>query len=144
LAENFTGTCLANGGGMRLALHRIQIKEPCNESWDQMPGTELSRFCGKCETRVHNLSAMTESEVAALLEKNPEGFCGRYKAATDGVPLFRAIERRRFLRKALWLVSGFIPALALACRKDRDEDRESSGPEKMGNIPPPQNFMGLM
>jgi hypothetical protein len=110
-----------------------------------MPGTELSRFCGKCETRVHNLSAMTESEVAALLEENPKGFCGRYKAATDGMPLFRAIARRSFLRKALWLVSGLFPVVALACRKDRDRDSESSdGAEKMGNIPPPQNVMGMM
>jgi hypothetical protein len=67
---------------------RLTIKNPCQESWAAMNGTEQARFCGICQKHVYNLSAMTESEATGLLDSTPS-VCIRYQPAWDGSVLFK-------------------------------------------------------
>ena len=45
---------------------KLQVVAPCNEDWNQMPGGDDVRFCGKCRQNVYNLSELTESQASYL------------------------------------------------------------------------------
>jgi len=62
----------------------LHIAEPCNADWDGMDEQGASRFCSSCEKSVHDLSAMSEGEATALLERE-KGLCVRYTRGADGV-----------------------------------------------------------
>src|SRR5947209_4826336 len=47
-------------------LDTLRIASPCNESWDRMVGDERTRFCGRCQKDVHNVSAMARDEAEAF------------------------------------------------------------------------------
>ncbi len=68
-------------------LEQIKIASPCNARWDEMVGDDRSRFCGKCDKHVYNLSAMSR-EAAELLVLEKEGnLCVRLYRRTDGTVL---------------------------------------------------------
>src|SRR5262245_24333335 len=48
-------------------LSRLRIREPCQEPWEAMPGTDQERSCARCNKQVHNLSAMSREAAEALL-----------------------------------------------------------------------------
>ena len=52
------------------ALQRIGIPSPCPVPWSSMAGDDRERRCGHCHKSVFNLSAMPQSEAAALLAEN--------------------------------------------------------------------------
>ena len=52
-----------------------------------MQGDEKVRFCGKCEKHVHNLTAMTEAEAAAVVGTGQA--CIRFQSRADGTVLTR-------------------------------------------------------
>ena len=44
------------------------IAEPCQQSWERMPGSARVRHCASCDQDVVNLAAMSSAEIAALLQ----------------------------------------------------------------------------
>ncbi|NHZ79856.1 hypothetical protein F2P44_11295 [Massilia sp. CCM 8695] len=68
-----------------LAHHRFSIPVPCAVSWDEMTGDNRVRHCGDCKKNVFDLSAMTESEAAALVAGNVKGeLCVKFYRRQDG------------------------------------------------------------
>lgn len=68
----------------RRYLSQVRVASPCSESWDNMTGSEQVRFCGRCEKRVYNLSAMSADEAEALLARKRFGVCIQYARRADG------------------------------------------------------------
>jgi hypothetical protein len=57
----------------------------CPIPWTTMPGDERSRFCSQCARTVVNVSFLTESQRAALLENPPPGgLCVAYYRRLSG------------------------------------------------------------
>lgn len=50
-----------------IALEQFQIQTPCTEAWDAMHEAGAGRHCDKCSKKVHDLTAMDQAEVDALL-----------------------------------------------------------------------------
>ena len=65
-------------------LEQVRIASPCNASWTEMVGDDRSRYCGKCEKNVYNLSAMTREEAELLMLEKDGNLCVRLYRRTDG------------------------------------------------------------
>ena len=70
--------------GSRKSLDIIQVQSPCSESWDQMSGSEQTRFCAGCQRHVHNLSQMTRDEAERLICDAAGRLCVRFERMADG------------------------------------------------------------
>lgn len=95
----------------------IRIPEPCNEDWGQMTPEQRGRFCGACQKKVHDLSAMSENDAKNVLESGDD-ICISYLSDKTGAVQFQA-ERivpvgRLFRRASATAAAGFSLALA-AC-----------------------------
>lgn len=62
----------------RSMLDRLRVAKACDESWEQMRGTNQVRFCSHCEKSVHNLSAMTRRDAERLVAASGGRLCIRY------------------------------------------------------------------
>lgn len=83
----------------------IPIPLPCHEDWDTMTVEGRRRFCGVCQTHVHDLSRMTEVEGRALLaERADESLCVRYLVDHHDDVLFGLVE------------TGFVPVARLTAK----------------------------
>jgi hypothetical protein len=65
-------------------LDSIDVKSPCSESWDEMTGNDRLRFCARCATSIHNISAMTPAEAEKLIKKSEGKLCIRIEKSPDG------------------------------------------------------------
>ena len=84
----------------RLPLAKTVVASPCDVPWATMAGDDRMRFCKSCEKHVHNLSAMTSTEVEAFLETNANGnACVNLYERIDGTILTAdcpvGVKRRR-------------------------------------------------
>ena len=68
-------------------LDQVRVASPCNASWTAMVGDDRSRYCGKCEKNVYNLSAMTREEAELLMLEKEGNLCIRLYRRTDGTVL---------------------------------------------------------
>ena len=83
----------------------VDIPKPCAANWDEMRASDKSRFCADCQTRVHDLSAMTPREAERFLLRNAdrEDLCLSYVHDEAGAirfqpPTPRLVPVRRLLR----------------------------------------------
>jgi hypothetical protein len=53
----------------------------CPKPWEEMPGSEIRRFCTYCKKHVHNLENLSERERLALLSSPAGTICSRYRVA---------------------------------------------------------------
>ncbi|MCH2229794.1 MAG: energy transducer TonB [Crocinitomicaceae bacterium] len=57
---------------------KLEIKEPCNEDWNNMKIGIVSRHCDVCEKGVMDFTKMNRSEIITYLLSNPnDEVCGR-------------------------------------------------------------------
>lgn len=68
-------------------LNNLKIASPCSADWNAMVGDERKRFCGECRLNVYNLSGMSKSEAAELLENSEGRLCVRFYQRADGTVL---------------------------------------------------------
>jgi hypothetical protein len=54
-----------------------------------MEGDARRRFCQRCKLHVHDVSALSEEQIIALVNDRPEGVCARFFQRTDGTILTR-------------------------------------------------------
>jgi hypothetical protein len=65
-------------------LNHVRLSSPCKADWDQMIGSERTRFCGQCNLNVYNLSGMTRDEAESLIARNERRLCVRFYRRVDG------------------------------------------------------------
>lgn len=66
------------------ALDAATIPTPCTVSWDDMRGTDRTRFCNQCRQNVHDVSEMTRAEALGLLTAGETAPCLRLYLRPDG------------------------------------------------------------
>jgi hypothetical protein len=94
-------------------MHRDQlhIASPCSADWGAMRGDGTRRFCDQCRKHVHDLSAMTEKDAAALVAENAS-ICVRYTASAEGAVRHSAPRSRWSKLLAIGAALVSTPALA--------------------------------
>jgi hypothetical protein len=97
------------------------IAAPCDVAWGSMVGDDRRRHCGECKRDVHNLSAMTDSEVVAFLEgiaalpENVHAPCVSLFQRADGTMLTAdcPVGLRRRRRRAILVSTMQLGAVAV-------------------------------
>jgi len=88
----------------------LQIKNPCNQNWAEMPVQGIGRHCGKCDHIIHDFSEMTPTELIDVLQSGKYK-CGQFDADQMGTMYY--INEKQKERKKYWaaiaaaLVAGF-------------------------------------
>jgi hypothetical protein len=60
-------------------MKKIEIAEPCHESWNDFTPTQRGAFCGKCQINVIDFSEKSNSEIQLILVENSgKKICGRF------------------------------------------------------------------
>ena len=105
-------------------LDAITIATPCTVPWREMRGDERSRFCGQCQKRVYDLSALTTAEATELLGDQGNRPCIRLYRRPDGRVLTAdcpvGLSNRVWLRlqkRAAWAASLFAMLFLPACKQ---------------------------
>jgi hypothetical protein len=97
-------------------LDTLRIASPCHERWDDMIGDHRTRFCGKCQKNVHNVSEMTRDEAEAFLASVASSACVRMYQRTDGTVLTAdcpvGMRKKRVKRLFLATFGGGLAAAA--------------------------------
>jgi cytochrome c-type biogenesis protein CcmE len=94
-------------------LQSPRIFTPCREPWDAMVGDAHERFCRKCSKPVYNLSAMTRTQAALLLEQKT-GACVRYYERPDGTLMASDCPIGRSDRRTTRTVAGVLLGTVIA------------------------------
>lgn len=98
-------------------LESIRIASPCDARWDEMTGDDKSRFCGKCEKHVYNLSAMSREEAELLVLDREGDLCVRLYKRKDGTVLTAdcpvGVRRKRLRLVGVLAIGGGLAASAL-------------------------------
>jgi hypothetical protein len=94
-------------------LRSLTVASPCPEEWTRMDGDEKRRYCGRCRLHVYNLSAMTSSEAADLVEGRDGRLCVRFVRAHDGKVMttdcpHQAVARRRGVFASVSVLFGLL------------------------------------
>jgi hypothetical protein len=140
-------------------LDRVTVAAPCSANWDEMIGTDRSRFCGQCKLNVYNLSGMTKREAENLIASAEGRLCIRFYRRADGTILtencpvgLRALKRRmsRVASAMLSAILSFFAGLGLYTALDEREPVTTMGtiaaPTVMGaaTVQPPRIVQGEM
>ncbi len=102
---------------------RLEIPEPCHESWGKMTPKEKGRFCDKCCKVVVDFTNMPTPEVIQFIaERKSERVCGRFRHDQVAVPPAPVVRKsisdrvKQFLA-AIFLVFG--GALFSGCHEEK-------------------------
>ena len=68
----------------------LEIKKPCEASWDDMHREGDGRHCGACQKKVVDFTSLTREEIEAYLDRAPGQVCGRINPAFLLAPLLLA------------------------------------------------------
>lgn len=93
---------------------RIDVKEPCRESWDEMAGNGEVRFCSHCSKHVHDLSGMTRTRAEKLVRDSGGSLCVRYIRDERGGMLHAPPRFTQIKRGASIAASVLATTLALS------------------------------
>jgi hypothetical protein len=106
----------------RNPLDHVHVAAPCTADWDQMIGSERTRFCGQCSLNIYNLSSMTRAEAEHLIARTEGRLCVKFYRRRDGSIItkdcpvgLRAVGRRvSYIAKAVVsLVLGLFAGLGV-------------------------------
>jgi hypothetical protein len=106
----------------RRYLNQVRVASPCSESWDNMTGDARVRFCGRCEKRVYNLSAMSADEAEALLARKRFGVCIQYAQRADGTIVTKdcPVGAKRSQRTSALAVASLLVTAAGCASQNQD------------------------
>jgi hypothetical protein len=130
-------------------LQDVRIASPCSASWEGMTGNEQVRFCDHCQLHVHNLSVMSASRAAALVQAAEGRLCVRYDAQPDGSMLVEPQEpglpptRRRFLMQLAASLFGLLGLRGFATAGSANSTAANRPRSLMGAPPPRQTPVSL-
>ena len=74
---------------------KIQIPEPCSQSWAEMTPEAGGRHCAACAKTVTDFTRMTDAQILEVL-RNSAGSCGRFTADQLGRELIVPTTEKRF------------------------------------------------
>ena len=127
-------------------LDSLRVASPCNESWDDMIGDARTRFCGKCQKHVHNISELTREEAETFLQAATESVCIRMYQRADGTVLTTdcpvGARKKRVKRLFLATVGTGLAAAASAVAFWAFEETVVQGamsPIPVSSLPPPHD-----
>src|SRR5262249_53876462 len=109
-------------------MQKIRIASPCSADWNSMPGTERVRFCPECQLSVYNFSAMSPTEIAAIVAAKTGRLCARFYQRPDGTMLTQNCPvgfRAAFLRATRLASASLSAILALAQAKPANAQAQS-------------------
>ena len=124
-------------------LDQVKVASPCNADWNQMQGDDKSRYCGKCEKNVYNLSAMTKEDAELLILEKEGNLCIRLYRRTDGTVLTEdcpvGVRRKRLRLLGVVAIAGGAMATAAGFAASMLTQGKPANPVavEMG-APPPQ------
>ena len=106
-------------------LDHLRIDTPCPVAWEGMPGDDRTRHCRACDHPVHDVSALTAAEAAALLVGSITP-CVRVHRRADGSVVTRdsaagrALRVRRVATRILLTAASWAGlAVFTGCREER-------------------------
>ena len=91
----------------------IQIPNPCNENFADMPMAGEGKLCGKCETIVYDFSQMTDVELIRFFQTKPETHCGRFHRTQLNRNIETVTIRKSFLQQFVKIAASIIAILTL-------------------------------
>ena len=95
-------------------LDSVDIKSPCNQSWDEMFGNDEVRFCSHCAKNVHNISAMNRKKAEYLIKKSEGKLCIRYVKTPQGKLITAPPTLTKITRRATIAASVLATSLTLS------------------------------
>lgn len=118
----------------------------CPKLWQNLSGSEKSRFCEACGHDVQNLSLMTRSEREALLQRaKTERVCGTYSQDLEGNLVTARSSRELALKlRTIQIAAATSGGLALASCADKTTGPQpvrppgSSQKQVVGYLCPPE------
>jgi|GEM_PF-2276831 len=104
-------------------LDMISVESPCEMKWSDMTGDDLARHCERCETTVHDLSALTREDARKLIFGKSGKMCVRYHADNENKiinaePVTIDRRDRRPIAACLLALSLSVSGAAIAQRSD--------------------------
>lgn len=57
---------------------KLQVANPCSESWNEMTLEQKGRFCSSCSKSVVDFTRMNDREVVQFISNNKASTCGRF------------------------------------------------------------------
>jgi len=88
---------------------KINIENPCHESWDNMLQEEKGKFCNACQKSVIDFSKMTNEQIINFLNNTNEKVCGRIAKHQLNVPISNYVPNKTpFFNR---YVAGFLLTL---------------------------------
>lgn len=110
----------ARAKGQLPLLKMAYVASPCKADWNEMVGDERTRFCGKCNKNVHNLSEMSFDEAEAFLQQLTTDACVRLYRRKDGTVMTNdcpvGVRNKRIKRAAGLLVGTGLAAAGIATK----------------------------
>lgn len=96
-------------------MSRTLVPRPCHEDWDKLTPEQRGHHCTVCETKVWDLSSLTEAQAKAFLRARAgEDLCVSYHERPDGTVIHRptpVVPLQRLMRR-LPAAAGLSLALA--------------------------------
>ncbi len=117
----------------------IQIESPCSMDWNDLSGSEQSRFCASCQKSVLNFETMSEAQIRDSLTSGSD-MCARVVRDKQGnivtADSYRKPERRRKLLSKLATLAASVLAVSITgCVRENAELKHSPSPAP--EPPPP-------
>lgn len=84
---------------------KLNIPQPCNESWHQMTPAARGRHCASCQKTVVDFSNSTDATILAYFKSANQSVCGRFKNEQLDRPLHieQSVHWWKFPR---WMAAG--------------------------------------
>jgi len=119
-------------------LDRMSIASPCSANWSDMVGDEKSRYCGKCEKNVYNLSAMTREEAELTILGKGGDLCVRLFQRADGTVLTQdcpvGVRRKRLRLAGVLAIGSTLAGASAALFAQAADEVLSDDPEAIAAV----------
>lgn len=118
----------------------FHIADPCSESWDAMRNDGASRHCASCDKSVHDLSQLTERQIAGLVLLSGGNFCGRQTIRGDEMLVAAPPAPKR--SASIWpirvaVIAGALSAAACAPASAKPPEPVVTAPAEPDTQPTP-------
>ncbi len=91
---------------------RFALSRRCNQSWEQMKGNDVARFCSHCQKNVHQADHLNGQQVQELVRENGR-FCVRYSLNLEPPWAFPKAKTEKG-KMVWWKRSGLLLGLSLS------------------------------
>ena len=120
---------------------KVEIKEPCNESWENMKIGLVSRHCESCKKDVMDFTQKTRAEIILYLLSHPnDDVCGRMNSTQfdfhhDDIPiLIEAFRTSKTSVNASFLILTLVCLSLASCSSDNSGKKSKIDPPKESRI----------